>query len=537
MYFSTSAKRSFLLFAGAFLFCALLRSFHFTMWLQCVAQLYCGSLMLVWAMSVQKRVTDGHLRSLLLGVAGMELLFLLLQICKYDLCLGHVTIGRYCWYGYYVPMMGMSVLCWLIALSIHRPKDKPLAPAALLPAALGGALVLLILTNDLHGLAFSFPDKDLNQYERHSFGIGYALFTSFCAAAIGAAFFLTLRKSRRALGAGERMMPALPILIMAGLLAMDVLGTLPHLRNTSKIWNIGEIFGFGMIGFLEACIQVGLIPANREYERFFRTMELPAVIMDSNGEVAERSAGVQGPLTESEDMKLLSQPIAGGSVCMAVDVSELRKLNEQITAATRQIEARNEYLAAENRTKQERTELETRNALYDRIVGLTWPQLEEIENKLAAQDISAHLGEIAVLCAYVKRRSNMELLAASDNLGTDELILALRESMEYVSLCGVSTAVRASGNGSYVPGLLTAAYEQAERVIEQSLGGAKSIMLSVQAEEEALQLRLLIHGSKPGLPGPESGVGDGFSFSRSVEWDGEEGAITLRFAPKGGLAA
>ncbi len=534
MYISRSAKRSILLFTAGFLLCGIvhlpLPGLDYT---NCITQLYCSMLLLIWALSVQERVTDRRLRSLLLWAAGFVLLFFILQIIKYDLVSGDAEGERHTWYAYYIAMLGAVLCCFYVALAIHRPPQEKLGSASLVPAILCLLLILGILTNDRHGLAFRFPEGDLLRFEEHSFGPLIYLAFGYLILAMAASFFIILKKCRYTLNRGYRLLPALPVLLMLLYLLLNARNRIPRYHGL-VIWNIGEVFGFAVIGFLESCIQLGLIPANREYERLFRLTALPAVILDRDGGLVEKTAGAQDPFPGDEDLKIMEQPVVGGSIRWAVDLRPLRELNEQLEEATRQMEARNAYLAAENKTQKEKTELMTRNRLFVEMIGSLRPQLEQINRLLDEADLSRQLPLIAILCVYVKRRSNMELLAQHGDLSTEELVLAVRESMEYAALCGVRTAVNADEGRRFPAAVVTAAYEAVEAVLESSLGSLTDMMAVIRADGACLTLRMLLQAREwswemEELP-PVSGQVSREGF---LSRDGQESVIALRFAEGG----
>ena len=110
-------------------------------------------------------------------------------------------------------------------------------------------------------------------------------------------------------------------------------------------------------------------------------------------------------------------------------MEQVKKLNRQIADASQQIETRNAYIAEENRIKQEQAELETRNRLYERVSSIVRPQIEKIDTLINTPEGCGdkELANIAVLQAYIKRRSNMELLAASGTLTAQELASAVAQ--------------------------------------------------------------------------------------------------------------
>jgi len=316
------------------------------------------------------------------------------------------------------------------------------------------------------------------------------------------------------------------------LLLLSVMGIRPRM-NGITLWKDGQAFAFGILGFLESCIQIGLIPANRDYERLFALAELPAVILDREGAPVYRTAGARYPFPESGDARAQTHAIRGGSVVWLSDVAAVRALNERLAETIRQIEARNAYLAEENRTRQERAELETRSRLYDRISSIVRPQLDRIEARAgSAEDFEAQLPRIAVLCAYVKRRSNMELVA-SGGLPLEELAAAIRESLENIRLCGADTALTTVGHGEYPAGMITAAYEHFEDIVEASMDSLSGMLVVLRAEEDRFTLRMMLQAGSieyAARPHPKDA---GFSRRLTVSTDSRDTLVTLTLA-KGG---
>jgi hypothetical protein len=107
----------------------------------------------------------------------------------------------------------------------------------------------------------------------------------------------------------------------------------------------GEMLGFCTVAALESCIQTGMIPANRGYEKLFSAADLPAVILNIAGEPVYQTAAAQYPFTENESTRLVAHPIQGGRVEYLVDIEQVKELNREIGEAPQQIESRNAYIA------------------------------------------------------------------------------------------------------------------------------------------------------------------------------------------------
>ena len=523
MRLSKPVVRSIVLILGALMLCGVGHVLLFGVdFLECFPQFFCGVLTLIWAMSVQKRVTDPRLMRLLLLAACALLLFFLLQIARYNLFNKQPVLRIVLWYAYYVPILALAAICFYVAMYVHRPPGVKLHPAWFLITAVCALLAAAVMTNDLHQWAFRFsggvPSED------YTYGPLFIIIYAAFGVLLLSAFIIVMHKHRRSPNREYRLLPAVAPLAMVAYLLLNVRGMVPRWYGV-PFWNVGEVFAFGMVGFLESCIQTGLIPANREYERLFRLASLPAVILDREGRPVMQTAGTEYPFPSDGDREIWSQPITGGSIQWTVDTGDLRRLNEELEETNRQLEARSAYLSAENKTKEEKARLETRNRLYDGITDLLHPQLDQISALLREENFEKQLPRIAVLAAYAKRRSNMELLSADGDLPVEELVLALRESMEYVRLCGVHTAVTAAGTGVFSPALVTEAYDTVERTTEDALSSLRDMMVAVKAEGDVLSVRLLLHGTDLFLRGaPVLNRGRAL-----LEQDGEDAALTLTF--------
>ncbi len=529
-------KRYIALFTAAFLLCGVFRVVLYqTDYTLCFAQLYCGALTAAWASTVQRRVTDRTLRRLMLWVSVTLLMHFSLQVARYELFSGQIAIQRYLWYGMYVPMIAQSILCFYIAVLIYRSDVKSLSRFHWLLIVLGAILVLGVLTNDLHHWAKSFPSGVMEDNGQEKNGWLFYVIIAFQYGLYAAAFLIILRKSHRYVLRRYRWIPFVPFMIGVVYFAMYPLD-IGHKLFSTRLYQMGDMFAFCIIATLEACIQTGMIPVNRGYEKLFSAAPLRAAILDVNGALVYRTADVVYPFPPSEDDQIVSHTIQGGSVTYLVDVARARDLNEKLEELTEQAEARNAYIAEENRIKAERAELETRNRLYERISVLVNPQLEKIEQLLSAPEGCDRdaLCKIAVLKAYVKRRSNLELLAASDALTVEELASAASESLSYLRLCGVNAATNAFGTGAYPNELIIAAYESIETVIEESMDTLSDMVVSIRAEGTRLIVRIMLKADsfslETGEPRSESAA---FSRTVSITKEEQDTILVLTFTAGG----
>ncbi len=144
------------------------------------------------------------------------------------------------------------------------------------------------------------------------------------------------------------------------------------------------------------------------------------------------------------------------------------------------------------------------------------------------------LSRIAVLQTYIKRRCNMELLAAAGTLTVVELSSAVSESMDYVRLCGVNTASGSVGTGSYPADMIIAAYEQIEEITEASLDTLSDMIVNVRSDNQCLIVRMMLKAENFSYEANGTWQDTGFSRKVSITKENQDMIIVLTFSEGGG---
>ena len=115
------------------------------------------------------------------------------------------------------------------------------------------------------------------------------------------------------------------------------------------------------------------------------------------------------------------------------------------------------------------------------------------------------LADCAFLGAYIKRRCNLALLAeGTEALSTEELGLAVRESLAYLSLRGMLCDLHEKGETRLAAEAVTAAYDAFEDAAEQAVIGGEasdSLLVTMIAEGADFSMTMLFDGTPPALSG------------------------------------
>lgn len=247
----------------------------------------------------------------------MAVLWLLLRAVKYRYFQSD-HLSRMLWYGYYIPMIFAPLFGFLAALELGRREERPLSPhlrLLYLPAVL---LLLGILTNDRHQLAFRFLTERMSDGADYAHGFFYYAVMGWAIGLMLASVGIILHKCRVS---ESRSRAWLPLCVFGG-------GALLSLASFTNIYTFHkgpECCCLTFIALWESCLQIGLVPTNGSYRLFFTESTLAAQIADRNGQVLYRSkaapiltreqmrAACDAPMMLSPDERLQSAPFTTDS--------------------------------------------------------------------------------------------------------------------------------------------------------------------------------------------------------------------------------
>lgn len=456
----------------------------------CFSQLFFGIVVLVWGIQVKDQIIDRRVRNLTWGIVLSLEMYFLLQICRYRLTEGNI---RLLWYSYYIPMLVIPLLFFYITLYMNYQKNEAQNPKFILAAIPAFVIIPLIMTNDFHQLFIRLDGTSVDSVVSSNAGILVFIYRFYSIALLILAFVLLFYKCQISISKNKIIQLIIVLCICLFLLVSYVTGLSPKI-NGVKLWDIGEIFAIVTIYVLEACMLAGLISVNTRYTWIFQEMDFPAVIQDNNGENVYLTKGANAVLNPSKESFVKSSDISGGSVSWAVDLSAVNELNRQIAATIDQIDARNRTLTIQNAIKEETAIVDVRNKVYNRIARIVSNQLGKIDELLAQeeQDFSQRLRQIVVFNAYIKRRSNLELLRENEKIiFTGELLTAISESIGYLKLNSIDVIFNYDIDGDMSADACILAYDFFEGVAEAVLDNASMLSIFLTEKDGKIILRML----------------------------------------------
>lgn len=509
--------------------------------------IYIG-LFIAWGISIRRRIVQKQVAQYLTGISVLLILWFTFRSAKYFI-FWQPTAIRYLWYLYYLPMLFIPILALLVALSLGKPDDYRLPKAACALWIISGILLLLVLTNDLHQLVFTFPeDAEVWSDKCNGYGIGSFIVIGWQILCMISALVVMIIKCRLKNGRRQlwTVIPMAVSLVYLGLNYMDV--------QWLKLF-FGDITAFQSLMYMlcfEGCITCGFIhSSSRYFDLFSSSIGTSAVITDKDFNVRYAALNARripridmikaahSPLTVENGLTVHSIPVNGGYAVWTEDMSALLKIKEQSESLAEELNERNNLLRYEYKREANRQKIEEQNRLYDLLRSATQTQINKISvltkeyqkiNKTDPTRAKTLLAEIAVLCSYIKRRKHLTLLTDRDyKVAITELTRAFTESLQTLKLLNVRSTFFADSELSMLPGKSAAAiFDFYEQVIESDLENISGIQVSL-SDVEGLRLSINICCKA-----------DLSSLARKgnvrYETDGDEGYQHLVFLLEGGVA-
>ena len=431
----------------------------------------------------------------------------LVRLIKYQLAVSH-TLSRYLWYSYYIFQLTLPLVILWMAWAVDKPEDETVPPKWWwsLVAFISG-LIVLVFTNDLHGLVFQLDLSRSDWGTNYSYGLGYYIILFICMLNISIAFVILLKKSIKSPRKKGFILP-LGIFILFGIYNYKYIMRDPFVYETDITIVTGA---FAMLIF-EACIQSGLIPVNTKYIDIFKRSPLRIQIIDKNRDLAIASAMAMPvdkliienaiasspvPILQEDETLLFANQIPGGYVLWSEDVSKIYLLHKEIQQSTEKLKEANIILAEEEKIKRTVNEKVAKQQLMDQLENEIAANINKLSTMIEKlEDCENHGMEttrLALLLCYLKRRCNLffkeKEMHSADN---DELIMYIDELCEIAKYANVNIATINNLEGYLPIRYATLFYDFFYTIVDLAVQTyCPYIIADIGTEEEFIIMRLL----------------------------------------------
>lgn len=510
---SNSKKYSTILYVALAIFTAMVLR-QIARWADAPLDWFCGmirsaiyiELFIAWGVSLHRRIIQPQVRRYLTSISVLVVFWMTVRTIRYSLdeC---IWLMRYLWYLYYLPMLLIPLLAVFVALSLGKPDNFRLSKWTGLLYIPTAALLLLVLTNDLHQFVFVFPEDAIVWANDYSYALGYFLAVGWVVSCTITALVVMLIKCRIPHSRTVLMLPFAPAVVAL------IYGVLYYFRVPWLKFLTGDmtvVFCLLIVAILECCIECGLIQSNTGYEELFMVSRLGAQITNQENAVCLASANARA-LTEEQristktqtvsadkSMIVKSQPIGFGHVLWQENVAELTEAIEQIEENCRDLAEHNRIRQENLKTRKKILALQEKNRVSDLLHRETAGQIDLIDRMLAQYDTetddrkrSRLLGGAAVVGAYIKRYGNLLLIGErTETADIRDLARCFDESFINLELLGVNCLHTLPSDIILATKDMLQVYRSFEAAVETSLSDLQYVWINVRKSKEGIFLNM-----------------------------------------------
>lgn len=299
----------------------------------------------------------------MIAVALLAVFWMVVRTLKFHF-VTEPNVLRYLWYSYYIPNILIPLNALFVALYVGKPENYRIPRRAMALHILALALILFVLTNDLHQLVFAFPSNAVVFTDKdYDYNIGFVLVFVYRVVIILAALGILIYKQRNKNLRKILIIPLIPLAFNA-IYSLLYAFEFPWLHTVFGDMTVMECVL--NILFLECCIRCGLIRSNTGYDKLFHCSGLRVIITDKNFNTLLASDNSSVPTaeqmrqTEKEPvaleggLRLSGAPISTGYVLWEEDVSELREVLAELEAVSDYLAGKRKVHEKEHETNLER---------------------------------------------------------------------------------------------------------------------------------------------------------------------------------------
>ena len=456
----------------------------------------------LWGYSLDRRIIQTQALHCMRLTAALMLVWLVLRTLKYEV-VTDITVARYIWYLYYLPMLFIPLFGVYIALSLGKSEKYRLTGRIVALAAIPAILFSLVITNDLHQQMFAFNSGIPGRPDNYSYHHRYLYF--ICLGwMVGCMIFSLIRllKKSRIKNGGKK--PLMPFIIGC----ITILYGILYLTGLSAVrWWFGDMnvmFCLLYAAIYESCIRCRMIQSNTGYVELFEASTLAAVIMDRSGNVVIRSRAADEDMICPQDgtqiirpdgTRISSAPINGGYVVWKDNVRPLTELRAQLSENKAQIKNNKEKLHEAYLIQKKLHELTEKRRIYDKLDLMYGDQinrigqlLEQCENT-ETDEVHNILKRILLLGTYIKRSANLYFLSLEHELlSQQDIRLTVDEAVRVMNVCGTECSVVYYMTKPMHSEEVMRRFNLLKTVVETAVDGLNSIFICLSDDEMNLSV-------------------------------------------------
>lgn len=460
----------------------------------------------LWGFSIDRRIIQTQALHCLRLTAALMLVWLVLRTLKYEV-VTDLTVARYIWYLYYLPLLFIPLLGVYIALSLGKSDEFRLTGRIGALAIIPSMLFLLVITNDLHQQMFAFSSGVPGEPDNSSYTHGPVYFCclGWMVICLFFSLILLLKKSRVPCVKKKKIIP-----FVIGC-ATVIYGILYLLGLPAVRWWFGDMnvmFCLLYAAIYESCIRCRMIQSNTGYVELFEATTLAACIADRNGNIVLRSRAADEDMVCPQDglqiirsngIRISSAPISGGYAVWQDNVEPLTELRAKLSENKTKIKNNKEKLLEAYLIQKKLNELTEKNRIYDELETKYGKQIVRIGQLLKQcegaepVEIQNLLKRILLLGTYIKRGANLYFLSLEyELLPQQELRLTVDEAVGAMTVCGTECSVVYHTTKPMLSSEVVRLLDLLKLVAETTIPGLYSLFISVSDSEMDLSVECAV---------------------------------------------
>lgn len=460
----------------------------------------------LWGFSIDRRIIQTQALHCLRLTAALMLVWLVLRTLKYEV-VTDLTVARYIWYLYYLPLLFIPLLGVYIALSLGKSDEFRLTGKIGALAIIPSTLFLLVITNDLHQQMFAFSSGVPGEPDNSSYTHGPVYFCclGWMVICLFFSLILLLKKSRVPCVKKKKIIP-----FVIGC-ATVIYGILYLLGLPAVRWWFGDMnvmFCLLYAAIYESCIRCRMIQSNTGYVELFEATTLAACIADRNGNIVLRSRAADEDMVCPQDglqiirsngIRISSAPISGGYAVWQDNVEPLTELRAKLSENKTKIKNNKEKLLEAYLIQKKLNELTEKNRIYDELETKYGKQIVRIGQLLKQcegaepVEIQNLLKRILLLGTYIKRGANLYFLSLEyEFLPQQELRLTVDEAVGAMTVCGTECSVVYHTTKPMLSSEVVRLLDLLKLVAETTIPGLYSLFISVSDSEMDLSVECAV---------------------------------------------
>ena len=462
-------------------------------------------LFVLWGYSLDQRIIQKSVLHCLRLMDVLMLIWLTLRTLKYEV-VTDMTVARYLWYLYYLPIIFIPLLGVYIAIFLGKSENYQLSKKSWLLSLIPAALFLAVITNDLHQQVFVFesgipgvPDNKVVFHRPVYFVILVWIVGCVCFSIV------QLLKKNRLPSIGKRRM--MPFVLSCVMLLYGVLYLLGFQVVRDVFGDMNVLFCLFYAAIYESCIHCRMIQSNTGYVELYEATTLASCIADQNGHILLRSrtAGENMVCPQEgesivcpDGMRISAAPVKDGFVIWGDNVQHLTELRARLDENKRKKENNKKKLKDAYLVQKQLYELTEKNHIYDELEEKHKKQTERIKELLEQcrnakpPKMREHMKEILLLGTYIKRSANLYFLSQEyEKLPQQELRLTIDELVRAMNSCEVECGVVYLTTKPIASKEVERLFELLKTIMEMTISELHSLFISVSDQEMNLSVECM----------------------------------------------